>query len=142
MIINFHPKEIPSKKGLELIQAFSKDNPQQVFHSTEKSAEEWKEIISGTERLILIAPVYWWGAGYEFDKWAQDVFSSGFAFRYTENGTPEGLLNGRPFEFHLTHGTPSSFSTVMRENITTRMQQGIFGFCGAKLVINFYDLSE
>lgn len=138
MIINFHPKEIESKLGKELIAKLNADSSHSVFHSTDKSAKEWQEVISGTEKLILVAPVYWWGAGYEFDKWIQNVFGYDYAFRYDE-GMPVGLLNGREFEFHMTHGTPEQFASPQRENISTRFDKGIFGFCAAKVTMFFYD---
>lgn len=142
MIINFHPKEKESKKGLEIINRINKDNEHKIFHSTDKTASKWKEIISSDEKLILVAPVYWWGASYEFDKWAQEVLSYGYAYMYTEDGVKHGLLKGRRFEFHLTHGTPNEFSKEMEDNIRQRMDVGIFGFCDARVDVKFYDLSD
>jgi putative NADPH-quinone reductase len=140
MIINFHPKEIESKKGPEIITKPNKDNSHTVVHASEKSGDEWRKIISSNEPLVLVAPVYWWGASYEFDKWVQDVFSYGFAFKYNEQGLPEGLLNGRAFEMHMTQGTPLSYAAVMNENIKTRLEKGIFGFTNSKVTLNFYDM--
>jgi putative NADPH-quinone reductase len=142
MIINFHPKERESKKGIEIIERLNSDKNHEVIHVADKSIDEWKNIIDGSEKLIFVAPVYWWGASYEFDKWAQDVLTYGYAYRYSEEGKPEGLLNGREFEMHLTHGTPNEYSKEMEDNIRVRMDKGIFGFCGAKVVVKFYDLND
>jgi NAD(P)H dehydrogenase (quinone) len=139
MIINFHPQEIESKKGLEVIAKLNGDASHAVFHVTDKTIEEWKAIISSDEKLVLVAPTYWWGAGYEFDKWIQVVLSYGYAYKYNEQGMPEGLLNGRAFEFHTTQGTPEAYATSMRENIKQRLEVGIFGFCNAKVDVKFYD---
>ena len=141
MIINFHPKEIESKKGKSIIESLSVSGNHTVFHVTDKTAKEWQEIITSDETLILVAPIYWWGASYEFDRWAQEVFSYGFSYKYNDAGMPEGLLNGRVFEMHMTHGTPTAFAGVMEENITLRMEKGIFGFCGALVTMKFYDLA-
>lgn len=140
MIINFHPKEIESKKGKEVIEALIKDTPQVVFHVTDKTTEEWKTIIASNEALVLVAPTYWWGASYEFDRWAQEVLKYGFAYKYDE-GMPVGLLNGRVFEMHMTHGTQYAHASAMQENIKLRMEKGIFGFCGAVVTMKFYDLA-
>ncbi|MEI6533189.1 MAG: NAD(P)H-dependent oxidoreductase [Candidatus Roizmanbacteria bacterium] len=140
MIINFHPKELPSKKGLAIIAELNKANNHKIYHSTDKSADEWKAIILGDEQIILIAPVFWWAAGYEFDKWIQNVLTYGFAYRYSEAGTPEGMLKGRAFEFHLTHGTPEAQAGALRDNMRARIEKGIFGFCDAKVSVTFYDL--
>lgn len=142
MIINFHPTEIESKKGIEVLKRINASSAHTVVHATQKTPEEWRAIIQSNEPLILIAPIYWWGAGYVFDKWAQEVLSYGFAYVYGSNGTPEGLLTGRTFEMHLTHGTPAAHAGAMRENIQRRMEQGIFGFCKATVKIQFYDGKE
>jgi putative NADPH-quinone reductase len=141
MIINFHPKEIPSNKGAQLISKLNSDESHQVVHSTDKTKEEWQSIILSDEKLILVAPTYWWAGSYEFDKWVQDVFSYGFAYKYSEAGMPEGLLNGRKFEYHTTQGTPEAYATTMRENMKARLVSGIFGFCNAEVDVFFYDPS-
>lgn len=142
MIINFHPKEIPSNKGLEVIAKLNANGTHKVFHSTDKQPKEWQEIIKSKEHLILVAPTYWWGASYEFDKWIQDVFGYGFAFQYNAEGMPEGLLNGREFEMHMTHGTPTGYASNMHENIKLRLETGVFGFCKAVVKLHFYDLQS
>jgi len=141
MIINFHPKEITSKKGSEIIARLNATNIHIVVSATEKTPQEWQKIIMSDEKLILMAPIYWWGASYVFDKWLQDVFTYGFAYKYGEKGV-EGLLNERAFEMHMTHGMPEEYATTMRENIKARMEKGIFGFCNAKVKLVFYDLNS
>lgn len=138
MIINFHPKEKVSKKGLEVIEMLNVDKSHTVVHVTDKTAEEWIDIIKGDEKLVLVAPTYWWGLSYEFDRWAQNVLTYGFAYKYNEQGMPEGLLNGREFEMHTTQGTPAAYAEVMRENMKKRLDVGIFGFCNAKVTVTFY----
>lgn len=140
MIINFHPKELESKKGVEVITKLNEGGTHTVFHATEKTKEEWQEIISSDEKLILVTPTYWWGPSYEFDKWAMSVLSYGFAYMY-DNGMPVGLLKGREFEMYITHGTPEAHATIMRENMKARLEKGIFGFCDSKVNIIFHDLA-
>lgn len=138
MIINFHPKEIPSVKGLEVINMLNADSSHEVLHVTDKTVDEWKAIIQGDEKLILVAPTFWWGLSYEFDRWIQNVLSYGFAYQYTPEGMPEGLLNGRAFELHTTQGTPEAYATVLRANMKQRLEVGIFEFCGAKVDVHFH----
>lgn len=138
MIINFHPKERESKKGVEVIASINADGAHQVFHVTDKTTEEWKEVINSDEKIILIAPTYWWGFSYEFDRWAQNVLSYGYAYQYTAEGMPEGLLKGRAFELHTTQGTPEVYATKLRANMKERLEVGIFGFCDAKVDITFH----
>lgn len=142
MIINFHPQELPSKKGLEIINALNVDGSHTVVHVNDKTVDEWKAIIKSDEKLLLVAPTYWWGLSYEFDKWAQNVLSYGFAYQYNASGTSEGLLNGRAFELYTTQGTPEAYATVLRANMKQRLEIGIFGFCGAKVDVSFYDATQ
>lgn len=139
MIINFHPQEIESKKGVAVIAELNKDGAHAVLHVTDKTIDEWKEIIKSDEPLILVAPTYWWGLSYEFDKWIQGVLSYGFAYQYDANGMPQGLLNSRPFTVHTTQGTPAIYAEVMRANMKQRLETGIFGFCGAKVEVVFHE---
>lgn len=134
MIINFHPKEFPSKLGVQVIENIKND--QEVFHSTDKSAKEWQDIIKSDEVLHLVAPIYWWGLTYEFDKWVQDVIAWGFAFNFGANGK-ESLLNGRKFFVHLTHGHTPDGDPLMKGNIEERLKTGIFNYVGADVEINW-----
>jgi putative NADPH-quinone reductase len=138
MIINFHPKELESKKGKEVISALEQAGGHTVFHVTDKTTDEWKEIVAGNEVVIMVAPTYWWGLSYEFDRFVQNVFTSGFAYKYNEQGMPEGLLKGRAFELHTTQGTPEVYATAMRENMKKRLETGIFGFCDSKVTVTFH----
>ena len=138
MIINFHPKEKESKKGVEVIAELNKGGAHEVFHVTDKTAEEWQAVINSDEKIILVAPTYWWGLSYEFDRWAQNVLSYGYAYKYTAEGIPEGLLKGRAFELHTTQGTPEIYATKMRANMKERLEVGIFGFCDAKVDVTFH----
>lgn len=138
MIINFHPKEKESKKGVEVIAELNKGDVQEVFHVTDKTTEEWQAVINSDEKIILVAPTYWWGLSYEFDRWAQNVLRYGYAYKYTAEGMPEGLLKGRAFELHTTQGTPEIYATKMRVNMKERLEVGIFGFCDAKVDVTFH----
>lgn len=138
MIVNFHPKEIESKKGLEVITSLVANNStEKVFHVTEKTYGEWKEIVKSDEKIIIVAPIYWWNLGYEFDKWLQNVFTYNFAYTF-DNGQREGLLNGRPFELHLTHATPDEYAQFMKDNMVARLKTGIFEYCGATVEVSFH----
>ena len=137
MIINFHPKEIPSSACLKLIEKLNEVAVHTVSHSTDKTAEEWKAIIKSDEKIIMVAPTYWWGMSYEFDKWLQDVFTYNFAFSF-DTGSNVGLLDGREFEIHMTHATPTEYADIMHGNIKDRLKKGVFEYCNAKIDINFH----
>ena len=137
MIINFHPKEIESHAGKKLIEKLLAANADEVVHITDKTAEEWQGIIKSSEPMIFTGPMYWWGLGHDFDKWAQDVLKYNFAFSF-DTGSKVGLLDGRPFSIHLTHGTPTEYAAAMHSNVTDRLKSGIFEYCGGQVEVSFY----
>ena len=142
MIINFHPSEIPSQSCIKIIAELVEQNPSEtVIMPNDKTSQEWQNIIKSDESITMIAPTYWWGIGYEFDKWLQSVFAYNFAFSY-DTGAKVGLLDGREFNITLTHGTPEIYAGEMKQNITDRLQKGIFGYCDAKINVNFVDTSK
>lgn len=137
MIINFHPKEIPSKTGASLINQLATESSDTVAHVADKTVEEWQAIIKSEEKMTFVGPMYWWGLGYEMDKWIQGVFGYNFAFSF-DTGTPQGLLAGRQFYMHITHGTPTEQAKPQIDNITERLTKGIFGYCDSKIDITFH----
>lgn len=138
MIINIHPKELPSKNTLAIIEDLKNKYPEEVVHITDKTPDQWQEIIKSDEPMRFVGPVYWWGFGYELDAWMQNVLTYGFAYVY-DNGTPQGLLAGRKFEIHLVHGTPAAYADTMRANITDRLTVGTFGFIQSHVDVMFYE---
>ncbi len=140
MIIDIHSKEIESKSSVKIIKELSDKTNEAVLHITDKDTAAWQEIIKSDEPIRFVGPVYWWGMGYEFDKWIQNILSYGFAYEYKE-GVPTGLLQSRKFEIHLIHGTPAEFATEMRSNISERLTKGVFGFCDATVEVKFYDMN-
>ncbi len=137
MIINFHPKEIQSKAVAKLIERLLAANPTEVLHAADKTKEEWQAIIKSPESMVFVGPVYWWGMGHDMDKWMQDVLTYNFAFSF-DTGEKVGLLDGRAFEIHLTHGTPTQWADTMKKNIEERLKTGIFGYCNSQIEISFY----
>ena len=142
MIINFHPSEIPSKTGSSVIADLQAQDPTlEVFRPADKTSEQWQDVIKSDEQIVMVAPIYWWGAGYEFDKWLQGVFGYNFAFSF-DTGEKQGLLGGREFTIYLTHKTPDMYAQSMFDNLTDRLEQGIFGYCDAKININFVEQKD
>ena len=137
MIINFHPKEIKSEAGAKLIEKLLLAAPTEVVHVTDKTKEEWQAIIKSPEPMVFVGPTYWWGMGHDMDKWMQDVLTYNFAFSFG-TGEKVGLLDGRAFEMHLTHGTPTQWADTMKKNIEERLKTGIFGYCNSQIEISFY----
>ena len=134
MIVNIHPKEIPSSNGKEIIDALVKEKNEKEIYLLDKTTEEWQQIIKSGEKIIFVGPVYWWGFGHVMEKWFQDVLAYGFAYDYVD-GKRRLLLEGIDFEIHLTYGKGGKEEEMLKKNLTERLEVGIFGFCGAKINI-------
>ncbi len=137
MILHIHPKEIESHLGKSIVEKLKNETGQEVVRPEDKTPEAWRAIIDRGEVITIVAPVYWWGLSYEFDKWFQDVFSFGWAFDYTKQ--PTGLLQGKRVIVHLTHGTPTEYAGTMFTNIKERLDKGVFGYCGMEMELHFHE---
>lgn len=51
-------------------------------------------MVSWADTIIVIHPIWWWGAPAILKGWVDRVFSHGFAYTYGPKG-PEGLLAGK-----------------------------------------------
>jgi putative NADPH-quinone reductase len=140
MLINFQPIEIISKTSDYTITELKVKNPDlQIFEPNQKTAKEWQDLIQNShEPIILVTPTYWWGMGYEFDHWIQDVLIFNFAYNFVD-GKQQGLLNQREFIIYMTHGKSGAKTEVMKKNITQRLEQGIFGYCNATVRIHWVE---
>jgi len=140
MILHIHPTNIPSVTGKALAEKLALESGQSIFKTSDKTAQEWRDVIDTNEHLILVAPVYWWGLSSDFEQWLEGVFSFGWAFDYTKQ--PTGLLQGKTMTIHLTHGTPAEYADAMRKNIVERLESGVFGYCGIATEIHFHPESH
>jgi NAD(P)H dehydrogenase (quinone) len=64
------------------------------------------------------------------------VFSYGFAYKYSEQGFPVGLLAGKKGFIINTQGSPAEYydSTGMTDAMKKTSDTGIWGFCGVESV--------
>ena len=138
MILHIHPNTIPSVHSKKIADQLSVESGEPIFHTTDKSPDEWRSIIESGEHLTIVAPVYWWGLTSDFETWFQDVFRMGWAFDYSKQ--PTGLLSGTSMTVHLTHGTPDEYAVAMKQNITDRLNIGVFGYCGIAIDLHFHQV--
>jgi putative NADPH-quinone reductase len=136
MILHIHPASPVSVTGTALAGSLSSQSGEPIFKTTDKTPQQWRDIIDNGEQLTLVAPIYWWGLSSDFEIWVQNVFTMGWAFDYTKQ--PTGMLQGKKMIIHLTHGMPAEYADMMRKNITERLQQGVFGYCGIETEIEFH----
>lgn len=92
--------------------------------------------ISNAEVITLIYPIWWTGIPAILKGYIDRVFSYGFAYKYSEEGIPIGLLAGKKGFIINTQGTPAEYydSTGMTNAMKKTSDIGIFGFCGVESV--------
>lgn len=84
--------------------------------------EEEQSLITESDVLIMMYPVWWWSPPAILKGYLDRVFTDGFAFRYEEDG-PVGLLqNKRAFVFTTTRESAKEmqekgFDLVVRKQI-------------------------
>lgn len=93
-----------------------------------------KEIL-WCEHFVIFSPV-WWGQLPALAKGFVDrCFLPDFAFRFQENGLPEGLLGPRTAHFILSMGAPYLiYRFKFRKCLDRALSETIFKFCGFRKV--------
>jgi len=103
-------------------------------HDVGKSKEVlyYQEQVKWAEEIVIIYP-FWWGSMPAILKnWLDSVLSTGFAFKYGDNGRPMGLLQGKSVRVITTCGAPKflyMLNGINRANVNI-WKKSIINFCG------------
>lgn len=95
----------------------------------------WQKNISWADHLMIVHP-YWWGAMPARAKALLDrALTSGFAFRYHEQGMGwDKLLTGRTADAIITSDTPPWLDTLLYRKPGRRvLKNQVLGFCGIRM---------
>lgn len=92
-------------------------------------------LIEGAQHICLVTPV-WWGSVPALLKGFFDrVLERGWAYRYTSQGLPEGLLAGRTATVLLTTDSPNWYLRWVQGDPTVhQVVRSTLKFCGIKPV--------
>ncbi|MCK0473733.1 NAD(P)H-dependent oxidoreductase [Halalkalibacter sp. APA_J-10(15)] len=109
----------------------------QLFFQGEYPADIQEEhnYISWADHLYFVYPTWWYSMPALLKGYVDRVFSTGFAFRYTENG-PEGLLGGRKALVFQTASDPLE-ALVARDMISAMnitIGNGILQYCDLEVL--------
>ena len=98
--------------------------------------KEEQDHISTADVITMIYPIWWAGLPAMIKGYIDRVFSYGFAYKYSEEGSPVGLLAGKKGLIINTQGTPGEYydSTGMTEALKKTSDTGILSFCGIESV--------
>ncbi|SDH29139.1 NAD(P)H-dependent oxidoreductase [Agrococcus jejuensis] len=92
------------------------------------------QAIRDAEHVVVVTPV-WWGSVPALLKGFLDrVLVYGEAFRYTERGTPEGLLAGRTGRLVVTSDSPRWYLPLVGDTTVRHLRTTTLRFCGIRPV--------
>ncbi len=100
----------------------------------------YQEIVLWADHMTFVYPL-WWGQMPAMLKGFLDrVFANGFAFAYSEDGIPIGLLKGRSAKSYILTGNPDDYyeASGMHAALRRVSDEGIFGFCGMEATSTFF----
>ncbi|QIC04161.1 NAD(P)H-dependent oxidoreductase [Brevibacillus sp. 7WMA2] len=107
-----------------------------------KAIEEEQTILSESDLLIMIHPVWWWSQPAILKGYIDRIFSDGFAFKYEKNG-PVGLLTGKQaLVFTTTRESQQEMqASGLDEVVKKQVVDGILRFSGFEPVI-YHNFAE
>jgi len=93
-----------------------------------------RELIEWSEHITVLTPV-WWGSVPALLKGFLDrTLVIGWAFRYQDNGRPEGLLGGRTGRVIVTSDSPRWYLPLVGDTTVKQVKGRTLEFCGVSPV--------
>jgi len=107
----------------------------QISEKNSSDVAEEQELILWANSISFIFPLWWSGFPAILKGYFDRVYTKGFAFKNTPNGVI-GLLTNKKVFLYTTTGTPMDKHIQQNdiEMLNHNMTQGIFGFCGMKVM--------
>lgn len=102
-----------------------------------------QEDVRWADFLIFVYPIWWFERPAMLKGWFDRVFSTNFAYRYTEQGAIEGLLGGKQAAVITTSGASreNMEANGVDKSIQTNMIKGSLEFCGIQAKhLNLYEV--
>lgn len=92
-----------------------------------------KELITWTDRIYFISPVWWFRLTPRLETFFDEVFTPGFAYKFVPvtklYGYPKPLLSHKKVRTYLTHGAPAlPVLTLYLNSVKLRLVMGVYSF--------------
>lgn len=101
---------------------------------TEPDLARARDLIEECAHVTVLTPV-WWGSTPALLKGFFDrALERRWAFRYKENGYPEGLLEGRTGRLVVTADSPRWYLPLVGDSTVRQVKRTTLEFCGIKPV--------
>lgn len=119
-----------NKEDVEVIDLY--EDKFNVFRDEEKT-NLYKEMITRTNRIYFISPVWWFRTTPLLESFFDQVFTPGFAYKFipvTKSlGLPKPLLKEKKVTTYLTHGAPAfPVLTLYVNSVKLRLVMGVYSF--------------
>jgi len=103
------------------------------FVFKKKRVEEYKELVTWSDRIYIISPVWWFRTTPMLESFFDQVFTPGFAYNFIPltklYGYPKPLLSDKKVRTYLTHGAPSlPVLTLYLNSVKLRLVMGVYSF--------------
>lgn len=91
--------------------------------------------INGAQHVVLVTPLWWGSVPALLKGFIDRTLERGWAYRYKDNGMPEGLLAGRSARVIMTTDSPGWYLRLLQGSPTERqLVRSTLKFCGFKPV--------
>ena len=104
-----------------------------TFEFGKDKVREYKELITWSERIYIISPVWWFRCTPALESFFDQIFTPGFAYKFKPitkvYGIPQPLLGDKKVRTYLTHGAPALPVMLLYLNsVKLRLVLGVYSF--------------
>ncbi len=89
-----------------------------------------RELIEWSEHITVLTPVWWGSVPAVLKGFFDRTLVIGWAFRYRDNGHPEGLLLGRTGRVIVTSDSPRWYLPLVGDTTVKQVRGRTLEFCG------------
>ena len=104
-----------------------------TFEFGADKVREYKELITWSDRIYIISPVWWFRTTPMLESFFDQIFTPGFAYKFKPitkvYGIPQPLLGDKKVRTYLTHGAPAlPVLTLYLNSVKLRLVMGVYSF--------------
>ena len=91
-----------------------------------------QELLEWADHVAVFTPLWWGSVPAVLKGFFDRTLERGWAFRYKENGMPEGLLAGRTGRLAVTSDSPRWYLPLVGDSTVKQVKGRTMEFCGIK----------
>ena len=104
-----------------------------TFEFTKDKIKKYKDLITWSDRIYIISPVWWFRLTPKMETFFDEVFTPGFAYEFVNitktYAYPRSFLKKKKIRCYLTHGAPAlPVKTMYLNSVKLRLVLGVFTF--------------